>query len=168
MLGRRWIIWILLFVIAMATWASYAFKGFWEVAVVLFVSCVAFPASNALLKSYAISISSYDAIEKVHLLQKEFNKNVKDGTLVKRFQEFLFGEDGKTVENPVSLPFAFEVLEVLGNMCLIAAFGFVYIGWSYDLNLITTGYVHVTLVLCALHLWLIANKFPMKVDIQID
>lgn len=167
-LDRRWVIWILVFLTAMAIWGSYALKGFWEAAIVLFVSWVAFPASNALLKSYTISISSYQAIEKVHELQKEFNKNMREGTLAKKVQEFFFGEDWKTIENPVSLPFAFGLLEVLWNMSLIAAFGFVYIGWSYDLNIITIWYVHVTLVLCSLHLWLIANKFPSKVDIRVD
>lgn len=165
-LDRRWVVWILLFLSVLVVLASVKLTGFWEAAAVLFVSWVAFPASNALLRSYTASISSYEAIERIHSLQNEYYASVKDGSITKKVLDFIFGEDGKSAENPVSLPFAFGILEGLGNMCLIAAFGFVYIGWSYDLNLITVGYVHVTLVLCSMHLWLIANKFPAKVDVQ--
>ncbi|MDD2916829.1 MAG: hypothetical protein PHH70_03215 [Candidatus Gracilibacteria bacterium] len=164
-LDRRWVIWILLFLSFLTIIASIKLGGFWEAAVVLFVSGIAFPASNALLRAYSTSIGSYEAIEKVHLIQEEYHKSVKDGSITKRILEFFFGEDGKSSENPISLPFAFRMLEDLGNMCLVAAFGFLYIGWSYDLNLITVGYIHVTLVLCSMHLWIIANKFPAKVDI---
>lgn len=167
-LDRRWVVWILLFLSFLVVLASLKLNGFWEAAAILFVSWVAFPASNALLKSYTISISSYEAIEKVHSIQSEYYKSIKNGSITKKILDFFFDEDGKSVENPVSLPFAFRILEDLGNMSLIAAFGFIYIWWSYDLNVITIGYVHITLVLCSMHLWLIANKFPAKVDIRVD
>ena len=167
-LDRRWVVWILLFFSVLVVIASVKLRGFWEAATVLFVSWIAFPASNAVLRSYTASISSYEAIEKVHLIQSEYYKSIKNGSITKKILDFFFDKDGKSVENPVSLPFAFRILEDLGNMSLIAAFGFIYIGWSYDLNLITIGYVHVTLVLCSMHLWLIANRFPAKADVYVN
>lgn len=65
------------------------------------------------------------------------------------------------------MPLAFETLEVLGNMTIAGAFGFIILAWFYNANIITTVYVHISLVLCALHLWLVANKFPLNVDLRI-
>lgn len=100
-LDRRWVVWILLFLTVMAIWASYTLTGFWEAAIVLFVSWIAFPASNALLKTYTISISSYEAIEKVHELQKEFNKVGKKELLRKGFRNSFF----EKIEKQLRIPF---------------------------------------------------------------
>ena len=141
--------------------------GFWEPVLISFVSWIIFPSSDSLLRSYIVSINNYNSIEKVHQISSEYAESLKDWTVWSKITNFILAIE-TSEENPVSLPLAFESLEILWNMAIAWAFWIIAFVWFYDVNIITALYIHITLVVSALHLWLISNKFPNIIDIKAD
>ncbi|EKE28191.1 MAG: hypothetical protein ACD_3C00086G0035 [uncultured bacterium (gcode 4)] len=154
---------IMIFII----YLCFYINGFWEPMIILFVSWIIFPSSDSLLRSYIVSIDNFNSIEKVHQISSEYTKSLKDWTVWSKITNFILAIE-TTEENPVSLPLAFESLEILWNMAIAWAFWIIALVWFYDANIITALYIHITLVVSALHLWLISNKFPNIIDIKAD